>query len=269
MVICQIFFYLERGCRQGDPLSLYLFIIGVELLSLKLKSNPLIRGVKINDTESLVSQYADDTFLMLDGSEKSLRETLVCFENFHVASGLKMNTSKTKVVWVGSKKYSDLILCPDIKLDWSSSNFKLLGIEFSLELKAMTDLNFRKKIVDISKILKSWQHRKLTLLAKVTVIKSLALSKIIHLLTTLPNLKKEALNEINKPFYNFIWDGKSEKIRRNTLIADTKMGGLKMIHLLSFNAYLKVSWLKRLFSNLHTQKLWRLKVFIFAEGKIS
>jgi hypothetical protein len=34
----------------------------------------------------------------------------------------------------------------------------------------MPDLNFRKKIIDVSKILKSWQHRKLTLLGKVTVI---------------------------------------------------------------------------------------------------
>ena len=93
------FFNLERGCCQADPLSPYLFIIGVELLSLQIKSNPKIKGALVNDTESLISQYAGDTFLVLDGCETSLRETLICFENFNKASGLKINTSKTRVVW--------------------------------------------------------------------------------------------------------------------------------------------------------------------------
>ena len=110
----------------------------------------------MNDTESLISQYADDTFLVLDGCVTSL----ICFKNFYKASDLKINTSKTRVVWVGNKRYSNQILCPDFKLDWSVSNFKLLGIDFSLDLSSMSDLNFRKKIIDVSKILKSWQHRR-------------------------------------------------------------------------------------------------------------
>ena len=47
-----------------------------------------------------------------------------------------------------------------------------------------------------------------------------------------------------------IWDGKPEKIKQNTLIADFEDGGLKMIHLQQFNAYLKISWIKRFFSSL-------------------
>jgi hypothetical protein len=90
------YFNLERGFQQGDPLSPYLFIIGVELLSLKLKRNPDIQGITINDNETLLSQYADDTFLILDGREISLKKTLSCFESFYKASGLIMNASKTK-----------------------------------------------------------------------------------------------------------------------------------------------------------------------------
>jgi hypothetical protein len=82
------------------------------------------------------------------------------------------------------------------------------------------------------------------------VIKTLALPKLIHLLTSLPNLKQSLFNDLNKLFFDFIWDGKPEKIKRNTLIADFEDGGLKMIHLQQFNAYLKISWIKRLFSNL-------------------
>jgi hypothetical protein len=56
-----------------------------------------------------------------------------------------MNASKTKGVWLGNKKYSDLILCPESNLHWSHSNFKLLGIEFSLDLNCITEIHFSKK----------------------------------------------------------------------------------------------------------------------------
>ena len=89
---------------------------------------------------------------------------------------------------MGNKKYSDLILCPESNLHWSHSNFKLLGIEFSFDLNRITEIIFSKKIKEVSAMLKSWQHIKLTLMGKITVIKSLALSKLVHLLTALPNL---------------------------------------------------------------------------------
>jgi hypothetical protein len=47
-------------------------------------------------------------------------------------------------------------------------------------------------------------YRKLTLLGKITVIKILALPKLIHLLTSLPNLPQAKINDLNSLFYNFI-----------------------------------------------------------------
>jgi hypothetical protein len=110
--------------------------------------------------------------------------------------GFDLICKESRVVWVGNERYSNQILSPDFKLNWSVINFKLLGIDFSLDLSSMPDLNFRKKIIDVSKILKSWQHRKFTLLGKVTVIKTLALPKLIHLLTSLPNLKQLFHNQL-------------------------------------------------------------------------
>ena len=79
----------------------------------------------------------------------------------------------------------------------------------------MPELNFRKKIMDVSKISKSWQHIKLTLLGKVTVIKTLALPKVIHLLTSLPNLEQALFNDLNKLFFLFYmgWETRKNKTK--------------------------------------------------------
>ena len=136
-----------------------------------------------------------------------------------------MNISKTKAVWIGSKKYSNDVLCPDLMLNWSQNDFKVLGINFSINLDSMIDINFKTKVKEISSLLKSWQHRKLTLMGKITVIKTLASPKIIHLLTALPNLPESKLNYLNSIFYNFIWNSKPDKIKHNTMIGHFMKGG--------------------------------------------
>ena len=53
-------FLLERGVRQGDPLSPYLFVTAVEILAIAIRSDSNIRGVKVGDEETKILAYADD-----------------------------------------------------------------------------------------------------------------------------------------------------------------------------------------------------------------
>ena len=82
------FFKLERGCRQGDPLSSYIFILCAEILSINIRNNKHIKGIRINQTELKLSQFADDTSIILDGSERSFNETLNVLSRFSKLSGL-------------------------------------------------------------------------------------------------------------------------------------------------------------------------------------
>ena len=55
------YFKLGRGCRQGDPISAYLFIMVIEIIFLMVRDNNLIKGLKIFDFEYKQTAYADDS----------------------------------------------------------------------------------------------------------------------------------------------------------------------------------------------------------------
>jgi len=59
-------FNLERGVRQGCPLSGTLFTIGIEILGNAIRRSNEIKGIEIDKRNTLkLTQYADDTTVFL------------------------------------------------------------------------------------------------------------------------------------------------------------------------------------------------------------
>ena len=209
--------------------SPYLFIICAELLADAIKQNGQIKGITVNNEEFLLGQYADDTFFLLDGNQTSLSQCLDTMELFGECSGLKVNVEKTKAVWLGIKRFSKDVLLPEKKLAWVFNEpFDILGITFFVETRQIVEYNYRIKLEETRKLLDSWSWRLLSIIGKIQVINSLAISKFVHFLTTLPTPDDSFLKELETLVFSFIWGGKGDKIARKTIINDIEDGGLKM-----------------------------------------
>ena len=239
------FFTINRGCRQGDPISPYLFILVAQILNSLILNNPEIKGIQVKETEFKMSQFADDTTLILNGTQDSLSAALNTLEQYGTLSGLKVNTEKTKIIWIGKKRFSTDKLIPR-SLDWNTSKFNLLGINFSVNLQEMVELNFSEKITEIRKSVSHWNKRYLTPLGKVTVIKSIFLSKLNHLFSSLPNPESSWLDNLNDIFFRFLWSNKPDKINRDVAVLEICKGGLKMIKLEYVVMASKITWIGRL-----------------------
>jgi exonuclease III len=239
-------FTLERGCRQGDPISPYIFVLCVEILGIAVRQNKQLKGIDLWGEEFTINQYADDTYLFLDGSEQSMSEAYKVLDWFYEVSGLKANIEKTKVLWIGSMEDSDRRFCRENCPEWiTDGRFTALGVKFNIKLNKMTSENLLPKINSIKRLLNIWKARNLTPLGKITVIKSLALPIITHLLTVLPDPDQSILKDIEDIFYHFIWNKPKGKVKKNLLKQEYSDGGLKMVDLVSYIKGLKISWIRR------------------------
>ena len=197
------FIDIERGCRHGDPISSRMFIICAQVMLLLILNNKSIKGISVNGVEQIINQFADDTTLVLDGSKEFLVAALNTIEIFGSMSGLKINTDKTKLIWIGKKRYSKDKINTTCNFAWGATDFNLLGINFSTDLERITELNFSPAIKSIKKMLHVWHKRYLTPIGKIAVIKTLAISKLNHLFTSVPSPNKHILKEFETVFFNF------------------------------------------------------------------
>ena len=104
------FFPSSRGLRQGDPLSPYLFVIGMETLSCLLNratDGNYLSSTKFADgrgEELVISHllYADDTLLFCKADKDELKFISWTLMWFEAVSGLKINLNKSEIIPIGT-----------------------------------------------------------------------------------------------------------------------------------------------------------------------
>ena len=236
---------MNRGIRQGDPASGYLFNLVMEPLANQLIHSAHIKGIQLMPNfEVRVSQYADDLIVFSSPNEGSIKGVLHELKEFQKVGGLQVNVEKTKCLLVGRlvtmESFNSLGLT-------FVDELKILCIRFNRDNNQITSYNLAPLLPILTVEAAQWRRRNLSLMGKITVIKSLLLSKLVHILTALPNPSDEDIKKINNIFYKFIWNDGADKIKRARIVQDHHNDGLKMIDLRSFIKGLKISWLKRLY----------------------
>ncbi len=105
-----------------------------------------------------------------------------------------------------------------------------------------------------------WKQRKLSLKGKIAVLNNPALAPLIYV-SSIVNTQDKAIKEINTIVQNCIWDNSTSKISFKTLIQQIENGSLKLCHFETKVKALKLSWVKRLYSE--NNSTWKILPKIF------
>ena len=249
------FFKLSKGVRQGCPLSALLFILIVEILAIEIRKNNNVKGIKIGNTDVKITLLADDTTLFLKDTI-SLRTALNIMFMFRQSSGLKINCTKTSVMQVGKK-------------DWNIKHFELksikekiysLGIWFCKDPEESVSINLKEKYEEFIKVLDKWRFHNLTLYGKIIALKSFALSKLTHVISSF-EVSNDYVDKVQEAIYNFIWDNKKPKIKNCVSVKRIEEGGLRIPHMASYVQANKAIWVKRLLND-NANSTQYLKIYL-------
>ena len=172
-------------------LSGLLFIIGIELFARALKKDQLIKRINVETKEIKITQCVVDTTVFLR-DEEPVEQLLRLLDELKLISGLEINTSKIKAMWLG--RWRDRTHTP-FNSKWPKEPICALGIYFSYNTEHSNKLHFEEKInIKREKTLNGWKRRKLTLLGRIKIINTFGLSKLIYNASVLSSVQNNKLD---------------------------------------------------------------------------
>ena len=213
------FFKGQRGLRQRDPLSPYLFVLCIEYLSrslAELKDNPDFNfhpkcgGLKITHLA-----YADDLVLLSRGDPTSIALIMEKLKHFGECSGLQTNMGKSSFFAAG--------ICPEeletIKritgFALGAFPFKYLGIPVAAS--RLTIAQFSPLMDKISDYISAWAGASLSYAGRTELIRSVLQGVECYWLTILP-IPTGVRKKITQLCRNFLWSGRAT-VNKKPLVA--------------------------------------------------
>ena len=200
------YFNLNRGARQGDPIAAYLFILVLEVFFIMLRSNDQVKKLCILNFTFFLTAYADDTtFFVADIN--SVEIIFSTFDQFALFSGMKINKSKCELSGIGVKRSVPTALHGVNNVSLMDGSIRVLGVNFSYNHQIYLEKNFMDCVKKLRQVTQVWSMRFLTLYGKITIFKTLALSKTIYIscMSWIPNSFIDMIERIHN---DVIWNKK-------------------------------------------------------------
>ena len=115
---------------------------------------------------------------------------------------------------------------------------------FSNNKELEEKMTFYNLTMDFRNVLSLWRQRWLSLAGKIESFKSLIASKLVYIVT-MKVLPKNALDDLQTMYKEFIWDSKKPKVKYSMLIGHYEDGGFSYVDLPAKFKSIKFIWIKK------------------------
>lgn len=224
-------FSLERGTRQGCPLSPAPFAMALEPLAISLRADETIKGIQVGAIAKKISLYADASLLYLADASDSLHAALALFDTFGRFSGIRVNWNKSMIFPLCS---SLPLIDTNTPLKWVGE-FTYLGVRVGGELKGYLDRNVYPLLPQLQQKCSTWRSLPLSPVGRGNLLKMIYLPKFLYYFRQTPVLiPKSFFRRLESVVISFIWAGKAPRVAKAILYLPLSGGGLALLNFLIY-----------------------------------